>query len=396
MDLVWNPWALPGILVGLLAMGLAWVVYITRPDRFQNRVLAVLLFVMGANSGGPDGIRFLLADPHDAYGMLLVRAIAFGGYFATAPLFYSTLSTPLSAPLRPRGVRAAIVAGAVLYTLFILARPSDLWARMERLSAFDVWVGKDAGPLWLPTVLVAIVVFLYGIPVALDALRRARGPLERRQMKAVAAAFVTLNALNGGLLATYALLFPRGDSVLESYFPYLNFGGPIAAVLLFVSLLSYGILKAQIFDIDVKIRWTVRQSTVAAAFIAVFFVVSEVAKDALSAEAGPVVGILAAGALVFALAPLQRAAERVAVAAVPAEGAPVAVGRGRPAAHGGPPTANRDAYRAAVEMALADGVVTRAEERSLAKLAQALGLGPEDALEVREEAERVRGLPEAA
>lgn len=51
---------------------------------------------------------------------------------------------------------------------------------------------------------------------------------------------------------------------------------------------------------------------------------------------------------------------------------------------------DRDAYRAAVEMALADGVVTRAEERALARLAQACGLDHLEALDVREEVERER------
>lgn len=43
-------------------------------------------------------------------------------------------------------------------------------------------------------------------------------------------------------------------------------------------------------------------------------------------------------------------------------------------------------------MALADGVVTRAEEHALAKLARELGVDPETALHLREEAERAAGL----
>lgn len=42
-------------------------------------------------------------------------------------------------------------------------------------------------------------------------------------------------------------------------------------LLVYVVLVSYGVLTAQLFDIDFRIRWTVRQSTVAAAFVAVYF-----------------------------------------------------------------------------------------------------------------------------
>lgn len=86
---------------------------------------------------------------------------------------------------------------------------------------------------------------------------------------------------------------------------------------------------------------------------------------------------MAAGLLLFAIAPLQRVADKVANVALPNVAEPTAVAA-RPAAE------RADAYRGAVRMALADGVVTKAEERALAQLAQALQLGPREAFDLRE------------
>jgi hypothetical protein len=89
------------------------------------------------------------------------------------------------------------------------------------------------------------------------------------------------------------------------------------STLIYVPIIAYGILRTQLFDIDLKIRWTIKQSTVASVFIAVMFVVSEGASQVLSDELGAVTGLLAAGVLMFFLAPLQRFADRIASNAMP-------------------------------------------------------------------------------
>ena len=87
--------------------------------------------------------------------------------------------------------------------------------------------------------------------------------------------------------------------------------------LLAVPLIAYGILRAHLFDIDLRIRWTIKQSTLAAAVVAIIYALSEGASRLLSSELGSVAGLLAAALVVFFLAPLQRFADRVASAAMP-------------------------------------------------------------------------------
>lgn len=140
-----------------------------------------------------------------------------------------------------------------------------------------------------------------------------------------------------------------------------------------VVILGYAILKHQLLGIDVRVRWAIKRSTLAAIFVVVFFVVTEAAQVYFD-ERGPYFGIAAAGALLFALAPLQRVAERVATAAVPL------VDDERSA----------NVYRHALRAAMRDGSLSRDEERHLAALADELGLPAREALRLREEVEAER------
>ena len=135
-----------------------------------------------------------------------------------------------------------------------------------------------------------------------------------------------------------------------------------------VPLITYGILKTQLFDIDLRIRWTIRQSTVAAAFVAVFYVVTEGADRVLASELGNWIGLLASGLLIFFLAPLQRFGERVASAAMPNT-------RNTPeyAAY-----RKLQVYEAALEDALPGGISDK-ERALLNHLRESLEIAPEDA-----------------
>ena len=96
--------------------------------------------------------------------------------------------------------------------------------------------------------------------------------------------------------------------------PYIIYA---LGTLLAVPLIAYGILRAHLFDIDLRIRWTIKQSTLAAIFVALVYLFSEGADRFLSSELGNWIGLLASALVVFFLAPLQRFAERVASVAMP-------------------------------------------------------------------------------
>ncbi|MGQ0536477.1 MAG: hypothetical protein ACT4PT_10435 [Methanobacteriota archaeon] len=165
---------------------------------------------------------------------------------------------------------------------------------------------------------------------------------------------------------------PRYDAVA---------GGPLWGLsrLATVAVLAYAILRHDILGLDVKVRFAISKSTVAAVFIAVFFVASEAAQQFFGERSGSqYLGIVAAGALVFAITPLSRLADRIATKAVPAT-----TGNGEREAGSG----DERTYRLALRRFLADGRVSREEEVALAELATGLGISHVRAVELRHEVE---------
>lgn len=167
--------------------------------------------------------------------------------------------------------------------------------------------------------------------------------------------------------ASAAVFLTTGDPFDSGIFGLARF--------LAVAILAYAILRHQLLDIDVRVRWTVSKSTLAAVFVTVMFIVSEGAQEVFGEFSGSeFVGIAAAAGLVFFIAPLQRFADRLAVHAVPSTQVqirdPISI------------------YAAALRAAMADGSLTRDEERVLAEVQEGLRISAPEALKVREVVEQ--------
>ncbi len=139
--------------------------------------------------------------------------------------------------------------------------------------------------------------------------------------------------------------------------------------LLMPLLVTYALVRYQVFELDVKLKWTLKQSTVAAIFVAVFFAVSELAQQLFSETIGPYVGVAATAVLVFAIAPLQRVADRFASAAMP---------------HVKPVAEQSEAeratlYREQARVAWSGGTLTAKDRRILDVARERLGLTHEEA-----------------
>lgn len=141
-------------------------------------------------------------------------------------------------------------------------------------------------------------------------------------------------------------------------------------------LVTYALLRHRLFEIDVKIKWGIKRGTLAAIFLAVFFVVAQVAQTYLTGEYGLVLGGISAGLLLFALAPLQRFAERVADAAMPG------VKSVNELTH----PERLALYREQARAAWADGVLDKSERNLLDNLRTRLGLSEEEAHRLEREA----------
>lgn len=290
----------------------------------------------------------LPASLHDEYLLLALGSLAFihvsvylGALlalrFAAAPADERTL----------RGQTALAASALLLFPLLI--------ASISALGA------EDAGRRWTSALGIALVAaaWLRATHVAPAGARLARN-----------VAWLSLGVALAGLAARAAWGFEGA----------VNSGLMGVGRILGVLLLAYAIVRYHLLDIDVKIRWTISRGTLAAAFVAVFFVVSETAQELFSLTTGSgLLGIVAAGMLVFALAPLQRAAERIAERALPPE---TTAAERREAA-----------YRATLRRFLADGVITHEEERVLATLAAELDINAARAFTLREEVQAAAPQP---
>jgi hypothetical protein len=153
----------------------------------------------------------------------------------------------------------------------------------------------------------------------------------------------------------------------------LNDAGPLKfvvpflyelAVIIYVPLVAYGVLRVQLFDVDLRIKRTLKRSTVAAAFVATFFIVSELAGNYLSSQFGTVLGVLGTGALVFFLDPIQRTAEKLSNAAMPNT-------------HDTPEyeTFRKfQVYESAVQATLEDGHISERQRRVLNSMIESMGI----------------------
>lgn len=171
-----------------------------------------------------------------------------------------------------------------------------------------------------------------------------------------------------GAYDSMQLRIPDGEAVLQA----TQVHRAIDAVVLVSGtlLITFAIVRHQLFDIDLKVKFTLRASTLAAAFLAVFFVVGQLAQNFLNDAYGLLVGGVAAGLLLFALNPLQKVAERMADKAMPGA-KPVASLSHRE---------RHSIYREQLEIAWSDGTLNRKERLQFERLRQRLDLSAEEAL----------------
>jgi hypothetical protein len=211
-------------------------------------------------------------------------------------------------------------------------------------------------------------------------------------------------AVTIGILALVAVLWLRNAALAgrdARRVAWLGLAVPLAAMLLVplrasglplsavglartvsVLVLAYGILRTQLFGLDVKVKWTISRGTLAAIFIGVFFVVTQVAQNYLQ-QYGVLAGGVAAGLLLFAVTPLQRVAERVANVAMPGTKSVPEMSQGERAS----------AYKQAALAAWRDGSVSRDERFMLDEMRAALGLPDDVAMRLEGEAARAPQRP---
>jgi len=374
--------AIPGILALALSWSLAVVVLLTGPGLRRDRLLAVLLIVEGTAWGTGSGFLYLMESQAPVWYLQATFVAMLLAMPGCVLAFCGTLPTPLLAPLRSR-VGLALLAG---WTLL-----AEGWF----LTHTEQFVGAVV-PAWyatwdvdLPAITVNVfnlaglggIVSLAG---SISAWRRSTpGSWARAQARAFSIAFGVhdIGMFCALVLPGHAVPPPPSGN-LSDIFIIL---GVDCTSIAFVLLLSYGILKVQLFDVDLRIKRGIRRSTVAAVFVAVFLIVEQLVQNWFTGRFGLLVGAVAAGLLLFALGPIRHFAEALSNGAMPGVAATPEYVAFR----------KLEVYRAAFEGLYADASVSEKERAMLERLRIKLAIRSADALaiedEVREEREAALG-----
>ena len=355
-----------------MGLSLAALVFFAAPSRRTNQFLGMLLVIEVAIVGGYRLAEY--AAPGVDRGLLGMKNFGLSiGWQAYLLFAAAALDTPLLRPFQTRLGRGLLWASMVFFVALFFALP-QLYSTYSR-DAAGRFVAT-AGSLDLGLNFLAAVVFIYVLIASISAYRRARvGTIARQRARAFVIAFGLRDAVLAPTLFLLSNPITRRDyTEFEASVP----GDPIVWVaLLYYPLVAYGILKWQLFDIDLRLKWTLRRGTVPALVLAAFFIASEGAQAILADRfQSTLVGILGAALLVFFFFPLQRFADRIAHEALPNVNNTSEYLTYR----------RFELYRAALEGAGRDGEITSAERAMLDRLRAKLEISDQDAREVEHHA----------
>lgn len=339
-----NPWGLTGAFAVLMAWSLA-VFLLRSAERDRLTILfAIVLLAEGAVliTAGVGYVKLLnLSGPLDNWWshhtadclMLLVYPLFLA--HALPQRFLRVLRQPAAVPI------LAVVAIAVWSTRFFT-------------------------DFWLIAVLLPVM-FAMAFLLALHAISLARTRLARRRAILFAIAF-GLRDLSWGLVYTVAFIgVRRADPLTEQVFDQVYAG----STLIYIPIVAYGIFSVRLLNIRLQVRKSVQRGTLAALFVALFFLISEGTASLLSERFGNVVGLLGATVVVFLVSPLHRLTEWLSGQMVPVK-----------------ESSEYEAYRklqlyaVAVEDALAHGEIGPAQRSLLDRLRESLAVSTEDARQI--------------
>jgi len=345
---------------GLISVAMCWalagVLYRVGPTGSVARKLALLLVVEGVTLVTSGYIGLLITPavtasswyPAYSEAETVVHILGDCALLALYPPFLAAaLHTKLTRPFAAKRMRIGlgVVSVALFFAFF--------------LSPLEIGL----------TLLYATISLLFGytLVASIHAWRVAAPGIAHTRAGIFALAFGFRDVCWGFIYFHGITLIVRGLlGAPEPDFFYVVYA---SGTFLAVPLIAYGILRTQLFDIDLRIRWTIKQSTLAAAIVAIMFVLSEGAERLLSSDLGNVGSLIVAALVVFLLTPLQRFAERVATVAMPnTENTPeYAASR------------KLQVYEAALAEALPDGNISERERELLNRLRDSLGISASDA-----------------
>lgn len=346
-----------------LPVALVVALLVLRTDGGSRTRWPLVLFLVLYAGSSLDRVVYLAGLDGDrtiAYDVAVAtHASILASFAAYLLLIGAAVDSPLARPLGTPVARWVLVILCFVPLVGFWARPGLAIAGRGTLEG-DHWRWLDDARAYTQAYdIVTLAIPTFGILASLHALKRAAPATIARQRAAWYSVAFGLQDVAYVLGTSADVMRVQSDAV--GYLTHLFW-------LAFPALLPYAMLRYQLFDIDLKLKLTLRRGTVAAVFLAVFFVVAQVIQNVATEALGYLVGAVAAGLLLFALQPLQSAAQRFADAAMPQVRETSAYASFR----------KLEVYKAAVEVA-AEGGISGKDRRTLDALRAKLGIDGADA-----------------
>lgn len=363
MNLVWNWWGVPGTLVLIGAWACAVLAIRTAPHKPLNRHLSIVLILEGLFVGCNLGILFFFENR----GVVQVLAICGTAALVALPFQYLSflavaLKTPLVTPFNSRTASIVLGAVSVFGAILVLTNPqlfiSELYSpdfapwnfRYERIG---IWAVQFHG-----------AVAFFGLIAATSAyISAGSGLAATNRAKWFAISFGLRDIFLGITLMLYPVIRP-----IPFWGDFLINPGTALIYFIYVLLLAYAVLKIQLFDIHLKVKFVIQKGTVVALVGGMFLVGSEML-EALLPMQSTILGIVVALVILALLKPIHWLALRLVggiMQEVEETDAYLEVRK-------------IEVYRAAFEGAMEDGIVTQKEKAILKRLRQKLELSEKDA-----------------
>ena len=371
--MLWNVLALPAIACLALAFFAGALVLVARPEAPENQRLALLLIIEGVVIFCLHGGQYLFESPDAVLVLVAIGTVAVAVKPSAYLYFLATLDTPLVRPFRTPAGRLFLLIAAGVSAAVGFIWPELLVADL-RPAPGGSWEPVP-GTMLRPLGLVLSIVYLSAIVFSVSAYLRAKTRFQRQRMRSYVIAFVTRDLI----FVLWAALF----HIVPTESPHYRYVFLSVAFmpLIYIPLVGYGILKHQLFGIELHLKETVRRGLVAAPFAIAFFVASETLEQALPFNS-VLIGIAAAGAITLLLHPIRRMAEAIANLLLPNVSATTEYRDNRA----------RDVYQATVEAVWSDDVLLQSEERMLARMRQQLGIDEATASRIEGEVRRELAL----
>ncbi len=369
MNLVWTWWAVPGTFAFVAAWCCAIVALRTNPRRTLNQHLSLILILEGVYMAGIAGLLFFFDNPTIVTTLATVGTAAMVALpFAYLSFLAVSLYTPLVAPFRSRVARVLLVLASTVAAIYVFANPHLFFSELYR-PGWAPWNFRytDFGQRWAQLL---GIVYLFGLVAAVTVYIRARkGSVARNRAKWYAIAFGFRDVIVGIIQILHPILRPDpfwGDFVYNPGFAMVFSA--------YILLLAYAVLRFQLFKIDLKVKFALQQSTVGALVIGGFIVGSEVLETFVPVS-GTVLNIFVAITILVVLRPIQGLALRMTNRLMRSvQNTPEYLDVRR-----------LEVYRAALEGALQDGIVTDKERGILDQIRDDLGISPGAAFALEKE-----------